>query len=80
MKSPGWLDVYWVNDELIEILYLLKIPELWNMPKIEFSRWLFKGRQRYGKLESTVIESVADGLFYIIDYSIVGFLQLPQLL
>ena len=76
MKSPGWLDVYWVNDELTEILYLLRKPELWNMQKIEFPQWLFKGRPKHGKLESTVLESVADGLdwlFYIIDYSDVGF-------
>ena len=36
----------------------------------------FKGRPKHGKLESTVLESVADGLdwlFYIIDYSDVGF-------
>ena len=46
------------------------------MPKIELPRWLFKGRPRQGNLESTELESVADGLdwqFYIIDYSIVGF-------
>ena len=58
------------------------------MPKIEIPRWLCKGRPRQGNLESTELESGADGLdwlFYIIDYSDVGFqfmayffFQLPQ--